>query len=151
MPHAVRLPPRDAAALACVCANAASAYREGRWPRAVRVKVDGTVFEPILGAFDVTVAPGEDVQAAVERCPPGGCVLLLPGSHRGTLTLAESEVHIFGRGEAELFFDQGNVLTSTIGIATVVGLRLRREPGGGRGRAAAIGRGRLRLQARATE
>ena len=55
--------------------------------------------EPASGAFDVTVAPGEDAQAAVGRCPPKGCVLLLPGTHDGPLAqLPVEEVHVFGRG-----------------------------------------------------
>ena len=53
----------------------------------MRVGPGGHVLEPASGAFDVTVAPGEDVQAAVGRCPPGGCVLLLPGTHDGPLVL----------------------------------------------------------------
>ena len=59
------------------------------------------VFPP--DAFDVTIAPGEDVQAGIERCPPGGSVLLLPGTHEGPLELkANKEVHVFGRGRAVL-------------------------------------------------
>ena len=118
---------RDAAALACVCVNAARAYREGRWPRAVRVKRNGAVFEPANGVFDVTVAPGEGVQAAVDRCPRGGCVLLQPGVHAGPLTLtAGQEVHVFGRGRATLRTTAGHVLTCTGAKATFDGLSLKR-------------------------
>ena len=84
--------PRDAAALACVCANAAAAYREGRWPGAVRTKRSGAVLEPANGAFDVKVSPGTDVQAAVTACPPGGSVLLLPGKHAGPVVLPADKV-----------------------------------------------------------
>ena len=78
---------RDAAALACVCKDAAAALPTSRRHAAVRVGRSGAVLEPANGAFDVTVAPGEDVQAALDRCPPGGCVLLLPGVHAGPLVL----------------------------------------------------------------
>ena len=78
---------RDAAALACVCATSANAAPSTKWPRKVRIGRGGAVLEPASGAFDVTVAPGEDVQAAVKRCPPGGCVMLLPGPHEGPLVL----------------------------------------------------------------
>ena len=39
-------------------------------------------------AYDVSVAPGESVQAAVDRCPAGGAVLLRPGVHRGPVVIA---------------------------------------------------------------
>ena len=138
-----RRPRRDAAALACVCANAAAAYREGRWPRTVRTKRSGTVLEPASGAFDVTVTPGEGVQAAVDRCPAGGSVMLLPGTHEGPLVLgpravsglagqdgnavmtAEKEVHVFGRGRATLQTEAWHVLKSTAEKATVDGLIIR--------------------------
>ena len=119
-------PPRDAAALACVCANAARAYREGPWPRAVRIKLNGAVLEPASGAFDVTVIPGEGVQAAVDRCPPGGSVLLLPGLHEGPLELLD-EVHVFGRGKATLRTAAGDVLSSWSDTATCDGLIIRQE------------------------
>ena len=111
-----------------MCANAARAYREGRWPRAVRVKRSGTILEPALGAFDVTVAPGEGVQAAVDRCPRGGCVLLQPGVHAGPLVLtAGREVHVFGRGRATLRTTAGAVLTCQGGAkVTCDGLSLKR-------------------------
>ena len=46
------------------------------------------MLEPANSAFDVTVAPGEGVQAAVDRCPAGGSVLLQPGTHEGPLVLS---------------------------------------------------------------
>ena len=119
---------RDAAALACVCANAAAASRMGRWPRAVRIKRSVIILEPFSGAFSVTVAPGEDVQAAVSRCPRGGCVLLLPGTHEGPLTLtADQEVHVFGRGQATLRAEAGHVIASVASVSTVDGLVIRQE------------------------
>ena len=113
-----------------MCAAAAAAYREGRWPRAVRTKRDGAVLEPSSGAFDVTVASGDDVQAAVDRCPRGGCVLLRPGTHDGPLVLAADKVvHVFGRGQATLRTAAGTVVTSEAAIATLDGLVIRREAG----------------------
>ena len=145
LPH-----PRDAAALACVCANTARAYREGHWPRAVRVKRSGAVLEPFSGTFDVTVAPGEDVQDAVDRCPLGGCVLLQPGRHEGHLVLAAGqEVHVFGRGQATLRSTTEIVLKCEGASATVDGVSLKRLPATGGGfldRCIYILSGALRLQ-----
>ena len=110
-----------------MCAHAAEAYREGPWPRAVRTKRSGTVLEPPSGTFDVTVAPGEDVQAAVDRCPRGGCVLLLPGRHAGPLVLsAGQEVHVFGRGQATLRTTARSVLTCRSAKATFDNISLKR-------------------------
>ena len=96
----------------------------------MRVKRSGAVLEPASGAFDVTVAPGEDVQAAVNRCPPGGSVMMLPGMHDGSLMLAAGqEVHVFARGLATLRAAAGKVVTSAA-VATVDGLVVRREAGG---------------------
>ena len=96
----------------------------------MRVKRDGGVLEPASGTFDVTVAPGEGVQAAVDRCPPGGCVLLLPGTHEGPLTLRQ-EVHVFGRGLATLqSATRSVVVASAAAKATLDGLLIRREAGG---------------------
>ena len=124
-------PPRDAAMLACTFSAAAAALRESRWPRFVRIGPSGTVLEPANGAFDVTVAPGEGVQAAVDRCPRGGCVLLLPGTHEGPLTLrANQEVHVFGRGQATLRTAGEDVLSVDSAIATVDGLTILQEATG---------------------
>ena len=82
---------RDAAALACVCRAAAAAAPTSKWRSAVRISPNGFVLEPADGTFDVTVAPGEDMQAAVDRCPPGGCVLLLPGTHEGRIVLQPAD------------------------------------------------------------
>ena len=118
--------PRDAAMLACALPCAAWAHRASRWFRTVRTKRDGTVIEP--AAFDVTVAPGENVQAAVDRCPPGGCVLMLPGTHEGPLVLtADKVVHVFGRRQATLRTTVGHVLVCDASTATVDGLLIRCE------------------------
>ena len=140
---------REAAALACVCKAAAAAAPTSKWRSVVRVGRGGAVFEPAAGTFDVTVAPGEDVQAAVDRCPPGGCVLLLPGTHAGPLVLeADQEVHVFGRGRATLQTSTGDVFTSEAAKGTADGLVLRREAGGsGYEYGVLIKGGALRLQA----
>ena len=141
---------RDAAALACSCASARAAFPQSKWFRSVRIGPSGAVLEPLSGAFDVTVAPGEGVQAAVDACPRGGCVLLQPGTHEGPLVLsADQEVHVFGRGEALLRVgSSGTVLTSLAAMATLDGLALRREVGGSLGDCGvSIKGGRLRLQA----
>ena len=97
----------------------------------MRIGRSGTVLEPALGAFDVTVAPGEDVQAAVDACPPGGCVLLLPGTYDGPLVLPVGKVvHVFGRGSATLRSATGTVVTSEAATSTCDGLIIRREAGG---------------------
>ena len=106
---------------------AAKGYREGRWSRAVRVKRSGAVLEPAY-AFDVTVPPGKSVQAAVDACPPGGCVLLLPGTHNGPLALAAGKVvHVFGRGRATLRTAAGDVISSAAAASTLDGLIVRTD------------------------
>ena len=142
---------RDAAKLACVCKAAAEAIREVRRRRAVRVEPSGAVLEPASGAFDVTVPPGVNVQAAVNGCPRGGCVLLLPGIHEGPLELAaDKEVHVFGRGRATLRTTPGDVISSAAATATIDGLIVRREADDiyvGTHSSVSISGGRLRLQA----
>ena len=88
------------------------------------------------------------MQAAVDRCPSGGCVLLLPGAHDGPLVLsADQEVHVFGRGQATLWASDGHVLTSSAVTATVDGLFVRRELGGDEhGCGVRIDGGELRVQ-----
>lgn len=109
-----RLALRDAAAFACVNRGANDAYRRSRAFHAVRVAGNGRVLEPASGAFDVTVEPGPLalLAAALARCPRGGSVLLLPGTHGVHLRQgpwypklrvgADDEVHVFGRGRAAL-------------------------------------------------
>ena len=97
--------------------------------RAAGADTQGWVFEPDF--FDVTVAPGEDVQAAVRRCPLGGSVLLLPGSHKGPLRLrADRSVHVFGRGQATLWAATDSAIISNASEATVDGIVLRCEATG---------------------
>ena len=116
----------------------------------ISVAKDGTVHEPASGAFDVTVPPGANVQAAVDACPAGGSVLLLPGKYDGPLVLqAGKEVHVFGRGRAKLRAAKGTVVTSESATSTLDGLIIRRE-GGSRYNVhdcVWIKGGRLRMQA----
>lgn len=119
---------RDSCALACLCSVANAALRESRWWNAVRFKSNGAVLEPSSGAFNVTVALGESVQAAVDACPRGGSVLLLPGIHAGPLVLtAGQEVHVFGRGLATLQSSAGTVVTCSAAKATLDGLSIRQN------------------------
>ena len=114
----------------------------------MRVKRSGAVLEPASGTFDVTVAPGEDVQAAVNACPSGGCVLLLPGTHDGPLVPLSKEVHVFGRGRATLRAALDTVVYSRAATSTLDGLVIRRKAGGGVDDYAVwIRGGGLRLQA----
>ena len=114
--------------LACSFKAARDAFPQSKWPRAVRIGQSGSVLEPASGSFDVTVAPGQAVQAALDACPAGGSVLLLPGTHEGPLVLpADKEVHVFGRGKATLRTAAGTVLTSESKVATVDGLTVRCE------------------------
>ena len=125
---------RDAAALACCCVDAAAAAPACKWRNAVRVGPGGAVLEPASGAFDVVVAVGESVQAAVDRCPRGGSVLLLPGTHFGPLVLsADQSVHVFGRGRARLVTSVSDVVTSAAASATIDGLALKRRDVEGEG------------------
>ena len=120
------LPPAGAGAHASAVTPATASFaglsleRGGSESAAVAVPPDG--------AFDVEVAPGEGVQAAIDRCPPGGCVLLLPGTHAGPLVLAANKVvHVFGRSQATLQTVGGEVVTSAANKATIDGLIVRTE------------------------
>ena len=106
--------PSDAARLACACRVAAAAHRASRY-RAPRVapaslhpdsgRIAGEVLEPASGDFNATVAPGESLAAAVRRCPRGGSVLLLPGTHGDpgdAFLRTNADVHVFGRGAASI-------------------------------------------------
>ena len=111
-------------------------------------RADGLVREPAGGRFDVTVSPGEDVQAAVRRCPRGGSVLLRPGNHVGPVVLRPgNEVHIFGRGKATLSSASGSVITSSTDVSTIDGVAIRQDAGSrGNGAAVVVQDGRLHVQ-----
>ena len=135
--------------MACTCSAAAAAWKKSHHYRAVRVSHSGAVLEPANGAFNVTVAPGANVQVSVDACPPGGSVLLLPGVHEGPLVLsADQEVHVFGRGLATMRTISRSVVLSEASKATIDGLIIRHE-GGIRDSCSAvrIPSGNLRLQA----
>ena len=99
----------------------------------------------------MTVVPGENVQAAVDASPPGGCVLLLPGTHNGPLVLTAGKVvHLVGRWHDLLQAATGTAVTSEAAEGTLDGLIIRREAGCSRNNHRGcvwIRGGRLRLQA----
>ena len=129
-----------------MCKGAASAAPLSKWRRAVRIGPGGLVLEPASGAFDVTVAPGEDLGAAVGRCPSGGSVLLLPGTHEGQLKLGrDTRVHVFGRGLVTITPPVCDVIDSQADSSTVDGILQGGRTGDGGG--VRISLGRLRLQA----
>ena len=131
---------RDASRLACVCKSSAAARFASIWRSRVRVTPRGVVLAPASGTFNVSVAPGQSVQEAVDRCPPDGCVLLLPGNHSGPLVLGgDKEVHVFGRGRATLASGSGVCLTNMAARSTIDGVILKQG--------IAIHDGGLRLQA----
>ena len=69
------------------------------------------------------VAPGEDVQAAVDRCSLGGSVWLLPGIHDGPITLRR-DVRIWGRGRAILRSPFTTAIMCLSGTSIVDGVRV---------------------------
>ena len=115
---------------------------------------------PASGRFYVTVKAGDDLQAAIDDCPPGGAILLDPGIHRGPLNLTKEvtrggrvlprEVHIYGQGLATLACDGSEeALTSSASVSTVDGLIILKGPHSPDERAASavwIKSGGLRLQ-----
>ena len=90
--------------MACVCRRSAAAAPASLWHARARVGGRaGAVLAPASGAFDVTVAPGASVQEGVDRCPPGGSLLLAPGVHLGPLILGDDKVSdISARGVREV-------------------------------------------------
>ncbi len=76
-------------------------------------------------AWARSLAPGEDVQAAVEAESPGGTVELLPGLHRGPVRL-DRAITLAGRDGAVLEAPgRGSVVTVSAEDAVVRGLTLR--------------------------
>ena len=95
-----------AAAVACTCQAARAAHRTCMWARRVRVSPrSGGVLEPVA-AFDAVVDAAANLQAAIDACPHGGSVLLLPGDHAGPINVGRDKVvHVFGRGLARIAVD----------------------------------------------
>ena len=61
------------------------------------------MLEPRKSRFWRELAPGDDVQAAADGCPDGGCLLLRPGTHTMLVGLLITKpLHLFGRGLATL-------------------------------------------------
>ena len=96
-----------AALLACTCRGFRAAHVESWWP--AFDPATGNVLEPRSGRFWRELSPGDNVRAAVKKCPEGGCILLRPGIYalaprkislsRTGLSI-EAPVNIFGRGQA---------------------------------------------------
>ena len=94
---------RAAALLACTCRGFRAAHAESWWP--AFEPATGNVLEPCSGRFWRELSPGDDVQAAVTKCPDGGCILLRPGVHSlvpqgGWGLYLEGAISLFGRGLA---------------------------------------------------
>ena len=82
------------------------------------------MLEPRSGRFWRQLSPGDDVQAAADACPEGGCILLRPGifdlvphvhevfDKRVGLSITTS-VNLFGRGQATVQ-SHGSVCTLDI-------------------------------------
>ena len=89
--------------MACTCRGFRAAHAESWWP--ALDPATGNVLEPRSGRFWRELSPGDDVQAAVKKCPVGGCILLRPGTHalvprEGVGLLMQRAVNVFGRGLA---------------------------------------------------
>ena len=107
---------RAAALLACACRGFRAAHAESWWPAAD--PATGNVLEPRSGRFWRELSPGDDVRAAVKKCPEGGCILLRPGIHtivpRGVSGLSMwDSVNIFGRGLATVQSPGCNITIAT--------------------------------------
>ena len=56
-----------------------------------------------LDGFDCAVGPGGSLADGVRRCPPGGRMLVRPGSYSEQLVLDSSkEIHVFGQRQARV-------------------------------------------------
>lgn len=92
---------REAAAFSCVSTTAKSAANTAfQLASCVRIKRNGEVLPPANECFDSVASPNEPLNRALERCPAGGSVLLMPGSH-GRATATRS-VHMFGQKGARV-------------------------------------------------
>ena len=79
---------------------------------------------PATGVCDETVALGENVQAAVDRCRSGGSVRLQAGTHVAELKLRDTnDVYVFGAGASLRGNHISPALLATSTKATFVGLR----------------------------
>ena len=147
-PARPRPPPSGAAAAAAKEQKEIAKWWKKQHAEKVTLRAHGWVFPP--ATFDVEVAPGWDVQAAVDACRPGGCVLLLPGKHKGPMVLRTGkDVHVFGRGRATLQTAAGEVITSSSDASTIDGLIVRTgaHASGSGHYGILITAGRLRVQA----
>ena len=89
-PTRVSPPPSDAAALACTCRGFRAAYADSWWPSIDLIS--SAVREPASGRFWRELGPGDDIQASLDVCPEGACLLLKPGKHEVT-PIARGGIH----------------------------------------------------------
>ena len=88
-----RLPGKDRAVAAGTSRGFAAAWRAVTAPP--RVGADGALIEP--ARCSQSVRPGQDLQAALDACPYGGSLRLLPGLHEiPCMLVARGAVAIFG-------------------------------------------------------
>ena len=88
---------------------------------ATNTKFPCIIFTP--NTFTINIAPGESVQNAINKCPKGGNIRLLPGLHKGPIFLdSHTEINIFGKCKALLYSDYGSVITSNSNNSTIDGL-----------------------------
>ena len=136
---------REAAHLACTCRGFRAAHAESVWP--AFDPATGNALEPRSGRFWRELSPGDDLRAAVNKCPTGGCILLRPGTHTlephlnfaGMVGLMIFlPVRIFGRGLATVQSPGSDVIASFLmfpknhcGCAVLDGLTLQRAAGDG--------------------
>ena len=94
--------------MACTCRGFRAAHAESWWP--AFDPATGNVLEPRSRRFWRELSPGDNLRAAVKKCPKGGCILLRPGiyalaphksSYNAGLAI-EAPVSLFGRGLATL-------------------------------------------------
>lgn len=96
------------------------------------VAPNGHVSEPEHGRFFAEIPPDVvNLQHAINRCPPGVAMLLLPGAHviNQSLNLT-NDVTLFGRGEASLELlgvdgGEDSIVHSTAKNAAIIGFVMR--------------------------
>ena len=105
---------------------------------------------PQPSSFDVTLKPGQSLQAAINDVRRGGNILLLPGVYPASDIEINFEVHIWGRGQAIIrATDNDEAIISTAANATLDGLTIERtaaSAGEVGGHAVIVKDGSLRVQ-----
>ena len=93
--------PKDLACFASTCRQFRAAFELWFAERRPTVSPDGTVLPPRTFCYEVAPSREDRVQEAIDACPTGGSILLLPGIHAGDIEF-KREVHIFGKGLVEV-------------------------------------------------